>query len=244
MSDALAGLAPVERDFRDLCQALKMKCAKPAPRKKTAVSKKEKAEKAVVPVPRSKPAPLAKTATAVKAVTPVEKTEPLQESAENPPVKKQASPGNETVIAKTPAVEALPVKKQPEPKKEIASVVRPQKDATKTKKTEAPQAAPETGCLAQLRNSGVKFEALSPVGNGRCRVNNPVRLHAVETPSGKIELPDSPILSCRFARQFALWLSDTGAALVSAHMDMNLAKISTGPGYECRGRNGSASAKL
>ena len=57
-------------------------------------------------------------------------------------------------------------------------------------------------------------------------------------------MPDNPTLNCRFARQFTLWLSDAGAAVVFAQMNTNLAQISTGPGYECRGRNGDISAEL
>ncbi|MBC8035915.1 MAG: extensin family protein [Rhizobiales bacterium] len=110
--------------------------------------------------------------------------------------------------------------------------------------TPVPRSEPDNGCLVSLRNSGAEFDTLTSVGNGRCRVDVPVRLHSISTTSGKIALPESPILSCRFARQFALWLSDTGAALVSTHLDNKMAKISTGPGYECRGRNGSSSAKL
>ena len=100
-------------------------------------------------------------------------------------------------------------------------------------------------CLAALRMSNVEFETVAtPVSNGTCQVDMPVRLLAVLTPRGRVVLPDKPILNCRFARQFALWLSDAGAAVVSARMNTTLAKVSTGPGYECRGRNGDASAKL
>jgi hypothetical protein len=100
-------------------------------------------------------------------------------------------------------------------------------------------------CLAALRTSNVEFETVAtPVSNGTCQVDMPVRLLAVLTPRGRVMLPDKPTLNCRFARQFALWLSDAGAAVVSARMNTTLAKVSTGPGYECRGRNGDASAKL
>ena len=57
-------------------------------------------------------------------------------------------------------------------------------------------------------------------------------------------LPDRPTLNCRFARQFALWLSDSASAVVFAQMNASLARTSTGPGYKCRGRNGGISAKL
>ncbi len=100
-------------------------------------------------------------------------------------------------------------------------------------------------CLAGLRTSNVEFEPIATnVSSGLCQVDMPVRLLAVPTRLGRVVLPDKPTLNCRFARQFALWLSDAGAAVVSAQMNTTLAKVSTGPGYECRGRNRAATAKL
>jgi|GEM_PF-610011 len=271
---AQADLSPVKRDFRNLCQSLKMKCARSAPAKKTRKAtaprqnKKAKAAntaaikpkpEAAPPVPRVKPvritAPIKTDSSAVKASTPIVKfnNTPIVKSNSAPIVK-----SNNTSIVKSnqenaPAVKSTvatvknpPIPRpKPEPDKKIASIARPQKDLSTTVTPEVRPTVPDNGCLATLRNSGVQFDAVAtPVGNGRCQVDVPVRLHAVQTTAGKIALPDSPVLSCRFARQFVLWLSDTGAALVSTHLDIKLAKVSTGPGYECRGRNGDASAKL
>ncbi len=221
-----ADLSPIQRDFRNLCQSLKMKCARSAPAKKTrkaTTSRTDKKAKVAAPIPRSKPA-------AIAAREPVK--------TDLPTVKPAVAADKSTIIIKS-----YPTPR-PKPEKQIASIVRPQKDLTPAITPKA-RPVPDDGCLGNLRNSGVQFDAVStPVGNGRCSVEMPVRLHAVQTTAGKIALPDSPVLSCRFARQFALWLSDTGAALVSTHLDVKLAKVSTGPGYECRGRNGDASAKL
>lgn len=178
-----------------------------------------------MPVPRSKP---------VSAAAP----EPVK--TDLPPVKTTvAAARSTTVITKSGPVP------RPKPEKKIASIARPQKKQSPAVAPEVQPTVPDNSCLANLRNSGAQFDAVAtPVGNGRCSVENPVRFHNIQTAAGEILLPDSPVLSCRFARQFALWLSDTGAALVSTHLDRKLAKISTGPGYECRGRNGDASAKL
>jgi hypothetical protein len=110
--------------------------------------------------------------------------------------------------------------------------------------------SPETAiageeCLAALRTSKLEFETVAtPVSNGPCQVNMPVRLLAVPTRLGRVVLPDKPTFNCRFARQFAQWLSDAGAAVVTAQMNTTLTRVSTGPGYECRGRNGDITAKL
>jgi hypothetical protein len=61
---------------------------------------------------------------------------------------------------------------------------------------------------------------------------------------GVVGLPAGPILKCEFAKQFVIWLADIGAPTVAAQEGTTLAALSTGPGYQCRGRNGDSSAKL
>ena len=55
--------------------------------------------------------------------------------------------------------------------------------------------------------------------------------------------PDKPLLNCVFAMRLASWLKEEGgpAARTSGS---TLAKFHTGPGYECRGRNGDNSGKI
>ena len=132
------------------------------------------------------------------------------------PVKPDAAP----VTAKS--IVPIPRSKPPLPSAPAPTIIAP------------PQDGPVADCLADLSNSGVEFVSVpAPAGAGNCHVDLPVRLHGVLTASGNVALPDKPILNCRFARELALWLSEA-----------KLAKVWTGPGYECRGRNGDASAKL
>jgi hypothetical protein len=103
----------------------------------------------------------------------------------------------------------------------------------------------ETDCARSLKNSNVNFELVpAPFGDVTCPVEEPVRLHSVETPSGIVSFPESPVFNCRFARQFAHWVSDTGSAVVLAQMNKRLEKVATGPGYDCRHRNGDSSGKM
>jgi len=244
-----ADLAPISRDFRNLCQSLNMKCGRSTSAKKTrkaatsSANKKSSSEttkqqpensetaklqpETAIPIPRSKPV----------AIIKVEKVEASL------PTTKASAP----IVENAPSVHKVdkPKAEKPKAEKKMASLARPQKDASSRLQLDIDPAVPENDCFTSLRKSGVEFDALATsVGDGRCHVDAPVRLHAVRTADGEISLPDSPILNCQFARQFAMWLSDTGVALVSTHLDIKLAKISTGPGYECRGRNGDASAKL
>jgi hypothetical protein len=100
-------------------------------------------------------------------------------------------------------------------------------------------------CRVDLLKLGVVFSVPERVeGTGDCRVLDPVQLKGVETSMGRVELPGHPTLNCAFARQFAVWLSDIAVPATAALGEAKLSSLSTGPGYQCRGRNGDSSAKI
>jgi hypothetical protein len=104
---------------------------------------------------------------------------------------------------------------------------------------------PNMKCREQLAEQGAVYSvSTDEVKAGSCSVQNPVRLRSVKTKDNTIMLPDTPLLNCQFALQFTKWLRESGGPIISAQMDAPLRKISTGPGFECRGRNGDASAKI
>ncbi|MCX7347350.1 MAG: extensin family protein [Alphaproteobacteria bacterium] len=99
--------------------------------------------------------------------------------------------------------------------------------------------------MSQLKKAGAQFEiAAAPADGPNCRVASPVTLLSVETAAGRITLPERPLLNCAFALQFSLWLADAAAPGVATRERSQLAKVATGPGYDCRGRNGDIGAKL
>ncbi len=148
-------------------------------------------------------------------------------------------PGPKTVAK----IVAEPPKKKKAAKAEAAKPKTTKLAAIVT--TDLPPVSADETCLASLRNSKVEFEKVpTPPSEKNCAVDTPVKLSAIMTKTGKVTLPDQPILSCTFARQFALWLSDTGAATVATQLNAKLAKVRTGPGFECRNRNGDGSGKL
>lgn len=110
---------------------------------------------------------------------------------------------------------------------------------------ESARSAYSINCRAELLELGVDFSAPNHVeGAGQCRVSDPVQLKSVQTPLGRVELSGRPTLNCAFARQFTIWLSDIAAPAAAALAEAKLASLSTGPGYQCRGRNGDSSAKI
>ena len=129
-------------------------------------------------------------------------------------------------------VQPLPRSKPASPPAQQSASIQPESIIT---------AAPDDdeACLAALRDLKVEFSpAAEPAaGNASCRVPTPVILVAAATARGRIEFPERPLLGCRFARQFVTWVAATDR--ISA-----LGKVWTGPGFQCRGRNGDSSAKL
>jgi hypothetical protein len=94
-------------------------------------------------------------------------------------------------------------------------------------------------CLANLKTVGVKFAPAAPQPlDSRCPVVTPIDVSSIETPAGRIAFPDKPTFNCTFALQFAAWPSNVVAPLVRVHAGSDLATVTTGPGYVCRGRDG------
>ena len=113
-----------------------------------------------------------------------------------------------------------------------------------------PEAKPGPGvemafCRDELKAQGVTFEIAEIPANGKaCTVNNPVAIAEIATPEGTVSLPEKPILNCLFAKRFSSWVSDIAAPVVMAHAGTPLASLATGPGYQCRSRNGDTTSKI
>ncbi len=101
-------------------------------------------------------------------------------------------------------------------------------------------------CFSKLRAAGVFFEqAPAPTAAlDGCGVDAPVRVSSVALRSGGVELSAKPLLGCSFALQFSDFIRNLAAPLGAATMEASLVAIDSGPGYECRGRNRDADAKI
>jgi hypothetical protein len=123
-----------------------------------------------------------------------------------------------------------------------------QKEQKQPSQTEDP-AREDEACLARLRAAGVRFDiATTPVAaRTACTIQIPVRLKSVTTrtrAATEIHLPEEPVVSCEFAERVTAWLGHLVAPLVTGVMSTDLRAVRTGPGYECRNRNGAAVGKL
>jgi hypothetical protein len=229
-ADSAALVNALKRIDRSLCHSLKETCkVKPKARAK---SQKGKIPAKTEPVSPASPAKAETQPALPQSVPPLPREKPLVESRASAPVpvprlKPQESA---TIIFDKPSVAPLDI---PHRK---SLVFDEDKD-----------------CLQKLGAEGANFTIVAGVAdmvvadaprNELCHVQNPVRVHAVKANSDIIKLPESPLLNCRQALQFSRWLRESAAPILITHFAAPLQKISTGPGYECRGRNGDATAKI
>ncbi len=114
---------------------------------------------------------------------------------------------------------------------------------------DAPLIAPQLSgdaCLAQLHASGVEFESASqpsaPLSG--CHIPTPVRVVSVPVSGRRVDLPAKPLLDCAYVLQFADFAARLAAPLGPEKMHAPLVAFDTGPGYECRGRNRVAGARI
>jgi len=80
-----------------------------------------------------------------------------------------------------------------------------------------------------------------------CTIEVPVRLKSLTTRAravAEVRLPEEPVVSCQFAERLTAWLGHLVAPLTAGRMSADLRAVRTGPGYECRNRNGAANGKL
>jgi hypothetical protein len=239
---------------RAFCRSLKTKCKAQG---KTPAAKRQKPEAAkpadTPPIPVQKPAVVQDTA--VPAPIPRAKPQNLQKQAAILPnvspedtqsgkVDKLTSatmhPTQLPVIApKAEAPVPIPRAKPQGLQKQAAIIPRilPRDTLMPNDKIDS--------CLQKLRAAGADFDVpAANVDSGKCHVQYPVNLKTVRAQGGTIKLPEAPLLNCKFALQFSKWLGEAGAPILAAQLDSPLDKISTGPGFECRGRNGDSSAKI
>jgi hypothetical protein len=102
-----------------------------------------------------------------------------------------------------------------------------------------------SACVARLTADIAVIEALPPVtGADGCGIEDPVRLSAVLTKEKK-HIPVSPpvMLGCAMAEALARWLREDVVNIAST-LGAPLSGLSSGQGYQCRGRNGIAGAPM
>lgn len=109
----------------------------------------------------------------------------------------------------------------------------------------APSAPADPDCQQRLSQLAVTFTPQPTLASaGKCTLTDPVRLTSVAVDGGKITFPDQPVLNCAYAEILVKWITEKAEPIIQREAQSGLSALYTGPGYECRGRNGDGSAKL
>jgi len=218
----------------NLCNFIKIACARKPARSKTvrkvtskrsvtaSQKRKSKQQKAVASTSsKVKPRKTAKSAPVIVAAPPHPVTKPRQK-----PTKPQ--------VAVSPNLR--------DDQKQSALVAVPRLPLPLPDREPLPGAG---DCRAELLKREVEFTIPDHVeATGQCAVADPVLVKSVATSGGRVRFPEEPLLNCVFARKFTAWLSDIAAPVVGELAPARLQSLSTGPGYECRNRNGDSSGKI
>lgn len=231
---------------RAFCRSLKTKCRV---RGKTPAVKRQAPSTEKPPIPVQKP--LVVEAVAAPAPVPREKPQNLQKDTARLPDDAQSGK-----VDKLASATPLPAQRPATASKAEAPVPLPRSKPQSLQMQAAiiPRVSPgdtlepsdkRDTCLQTLRAAGADFAIpASNVDYGKCHVQNPVKLKTVKAQGRTIKLPEAPLLNCKFALRFSKWLGEAGAPILAAQLDSPLDTLSTGPGFECRGRNGDGSAKI
>jgi len=215
-------------------------------------------DQVVVPIPKEKPA-IAKAdagaddaaATQAKPTEqtdqPVPQPKPKPEVAEAPEPAPEPQPKPEAAEAPEPAP-AIP---EPAPKPDAAPEVpsldlKPTVEASVEPGQAQDQAAVEqaAACRADLGKLGVSFTQAEDKDYAPCSIDNAVQIDTIKADGQTVTLIGKPIFNCNFALKFSSWVADVAVPVVQAQADKPLSGLSTGPGFQCRNRNGDSEGKI
>ncbi len=209
--------------------------------------------------PPAAPEPKPETAKATEPAPPT--PEPKLESAQSPepappaPEPKPDANKPPEPEPKPDQVEVEPPMPEPKPDAIEPPEIEPPVPEPKPSNAEATPPTPSTpdagqasaadgaACLADLTKLGVIFTQ-SKASFAPCSIENPVELDSIKTDNDTVTFNGKPTFNCSFARKFSQWVADVAIPVVRDQEDKALTALSTGPGFECRNRNGDTTAKI
>ncbi|WMT92110.1 extensin family protein [Pelagibacterium sp. H642] len=108
---------------------------------------------------------------------------------------------------------------------------------------EEPEQEPEPERIYQaacpaLLTGRVIGEMVPPLAEGACGLQSPIAVAALVINGREIPLSGTPVTNCAMATTLADWAEEVDA-YAGAALDTHIESLSTGPGYQCRLRNGA-----
>lgn len=95
----------------------------------------------------------------------------------------------------------------------------------------------QAACPA-LISGRIVGEMIPPLSEGTCGQQSPIAVDAIALNGRQIALPGRPVTSCAVATALADWAEDVDA-YADAALGTRIESLATGPGYQCRLRNGA-----
>ena len=214
----------------DLNSDLKLQPAAPAAAPKLAP--------VVAPPPAAKPTPPVVVPSKVLPIT------PLKPSVAPLPKARPADLNSGPKLQ--PAAPALAQKPAPvEPSPALTKSLPPVAVVPAIPPVPPPTTDQASTCLAALAAAGTSFAPVpQPETSPACQVDTPVRLNSFATKAGVVKLPDQPIFKCAFALKLSQFVDEKMQPLALQSTGSTVVAMGTGPGFNCRGRNGDSSAKM
>jgi len=96
-------------------------------------------------------------------------------------------------------------------------------------------------CLGDLRELGVTFETVAPMGEGGCAVQHPLRVTSL---GSGVEIGPETILNCTTTRALATWVRDVVLPASLRTLGERPTAIRQDSTYVCRNRNNDPNAKV
>jgi hypothetical protein len=225
----------------NLCNFIKITCARKPARSKTV--RKATSKRSVIASQKRKAKQQKAVASQQKAVASMTSKAKPRKTAKSAPVIVAAPPHPVTKPRRKPTTSQMAVSPNlSDDQKHSALVAVPRLPLPLPDRQPLPGAG---DCRAELLQRGVEFRIPDHVeASGQCAVADPVLVTSVAAPGGRVKLPEEPLMNCAFARKFTTWLSDIAAPVIGEMAPARLESLSTGPGYECRNRNGDSSGKI
>ena len=196
-------------------------------------------------LPEAPPKPSPKPATVPRATPPLPKLRPADLNA-GPPAKAGTPAPRLTapVVAPSPPLPPAPPEPPPTPPVQPAKPSPPVAALPVTPPVPPPAAGQASACLAALAAAGTSFTPVAqPSTSSSCTIDNPVRLNSISTKPAVVKLPDQPTVNCAFALKLSQFV---GQRLQPLAVQSGSAAVAfgTGPGFDCRGRNGDSSKRM
>ena len=202
----------------------------------------------VIEPPKTEPVAPAAPVAVPRLAPPLPKPRPADLKTDKPVQANKHSPivpAPPAVAKPMPPVVVAPVIPPVPPAPPVVKPVPPAVVVPVTPPVPPPTTDRASACLTALAATGTSFVPVPQPGTTAvCQIDTPVRLNSISTKLGVVKLPDQPTVKCDFALKLSQFVDQRVQPLAQQSVGSTVVTMGTGPGFDCRGRNGDSAAKI